>query len=101
MQLIPPDLADRTDVSVRWLSGAKVTEVTGQDLAADVETQKTLLAEIGVTARSKVGLQGENSYLWMVTDLALAELNAVSVVFPPEFNNRKVDDLIKDYGLVF
>lgn len=101
MQLIPPDLADRTDVSVRWLSDAKVTEVTGQDLAADVETQKTLLAEIGVTARSKVGLQGENSYLWMVTDLALAELNAVSVVFPPEFNNRKVDDLIKDYGLVF
>lgn len=101
MRLIPADRTDYLRFTIRWLTDAGIHEYTAQDFVTAVEYEKTKLAAVGVGKRDKVGIRGDNSYLWLVTDVALTELDAVSVVFPPEFKDRSNEELINDYALSF
>lgn len=101
MRLLPADGPAELSFSIRWLTERGVVEYSAQDFIRDVETQKKAFSDLGVKARDKVGIRGENSYLWLVTDVALAELDAVSVVFPPEFSNHSDNALLSDYALRF
>lgn len=101
MRLLPVDGPDKLRLSIRWLTNTGVVEYSAQDFTSDVGTQKKALSELGIKARDKVGIRGENSYLWLVTDVALAELDAVSVVFPSEFADRSDEELLDDYALCF
>lgn len=94
-------LSKNRTFSISWLTDDGVIELSAKDFEADVEAQKRLLVSVGIQPRDKVGVRGENSYLWIVTDVALAELDAVSVVFPPEFENRSDEELIEHYALSF
>ncbi|MBT7561831.1 MAG: hypothetical protein HN616_05455, partial [Proteobacteria bacterium] len=76
----------------------KSVSYSSLDFEARVDAEKKLLSNIGIKAGTKVGIRGDNSYLWMVTDIALTELDAVSIVFPKEFNDHDLDDLIATYG---
>lgn len=78
-----------------------MTTSSAQQLRADIDTQKTALTSLGLKPGDKVGLSGSNSYLWMITDLAMVELDIVSVVFPGEFAEKPIDELMSDYGLKF
>lgn len=66
-----------------------------------MDQEKKILAAIGIKAGDKVGIRGDNSYAWMVTDVALAELDAVSIVFPNEFKDESLTSLTSQYGLCF
>ena len=101
MRVIPDSDGYRPTFSVRWLASEGEQTFSGSDFVADVETQKSALSDIGLRPKDKVGLRGDNSYLWMVTDVALAELDIVSVVFPNEFQDQEVETLIDQYGLHF
>lgn len=101
MRLLPETESPPPTFSTRWLTNNGVVEYSAQNFVDDVESQKGKLGEVGVKPRDKVGVRGENSYLWMINDVALAELDAVSVVFPPEFKDRSDEELIRDYGLSF
>lgn len=101
MRLLPADGSDTLSLSIRWLNGTEVAEYSAQDFVSAVEGQKKALSGLGIKPSDKVGIRGENSYLWMVTDVALAELDAVSVVFPPEFSDRSDAQLLADYALSF
>ena len=101
MRLLPPDLAAQSHFSLRWLTPDGIKTYEAGTFFSDVIAEKDKLSRIGIKAGDKVGIRGDNSYLWLVSDVALAELDAVSVAFPAEFKDRSLDDLILPYGLVF
>ena len=53
----------------------------------------------GVTAGSRVGIYAPNSYHWLVHDLALIELNAVSVPFTDDFAGKINQALLDRYDI--
>ncbi|HET9284846.1 MAG TPA: AMP-binding protein [Candidatus Angelobacter sp.] len=69
------------------------------DVVADVKAACSALSSFGVGAGSRVGLRAPNSYHWMVYDLALIELKAVSIAFTDDFINTPTEDLFQRYAL--
>ncbi len=69
-------------------------------VGADVAAARSRLEGWGVGAGSRVGLLAENSYEWVVYDLALLACGAISIPFPPEeFAQTSSDELARRYGL--
>ena len=101
MRLIGSSRASQPRYTIHWHASGKSVSYSSLDFEARVDAEKKLLSNIGIKAGTKVGIRGDNSYLWMVTDIALTELDAVSIVFPKEFNDHDLDDLIATYGLSF
>ncbi|MFF7249398.1 AMP-binding protein [Embleya sp. NPDC008237] len=61
----------------------------------DVLAACAALTAAGVAAGTHVGLLGENSYDWIVTDLALIRLRAVSVALPVEGNRARTEEELR------
>lgn len=101
MRIISSDHANPPLFSMRWLTPAGTKHYSGIEFVADVNEEKKLIAAIGIRAGDKVGIRGDNSYAWMVSDVALAELDVVSVVFPTEFQEEPLTVLSSQYGLCF
>ncbi len=57
------------------------------------------LSAIGVKPGMRVGISARNCYEWVIYDLALIELRAVSVAFTDDFAKTPVDELIEKYSL--
>lgn len=53
----------------------------------------------GVTAGSRVGIYAPNSYHWLVHDLALIELGAISVPFTDDFAGKVNQALLDQYNI--
>ncbi|HEU5148936.1 MAG TPA: AMP-binding protein [Iamia sp.] len=69
-------------------------------LSADVAAAAALLREIGIAEGHRVGLLGENSYEWVVYDLACMAVGAVSVgLLEDDLITGTVDDLVARFGL--
>jgi long-subunit acyl-CoA synthetase (AMP-forming) len=47
----------------------------------------------------RVGIRAPNSYQWIVYDLALIQLRAVSVAFTDDFANMSAEELCEKYSL--
>jgi len=101
LQLLPAQKGKAPSFTVQWLVPGGVTTTSAQQFRADLDTQKTALKSLGLKPDDKVGLSGSNSYLWMITDIAMVELDVVSVIFPPEFAEKPTHELMSDYGLKF
>jgi long-chain acyl-CoA synthetase len=65
----------------------------------DVRNACTQLAAWGVKPGMRVGIFAPNSYQWMIHELALIELRAISVVFTDDFKGRDLSDLCEKYSL--
>ena len=65
------------------------------DLAVEVDRAAQNLKDWGVVLRGRVGLYAPNSVHWMVYDLALIKLGAVSVPFTSDFAG-KIDRALLD-----
>src|SRR5579872_6252641 len=65
------------------------------DLAADVDRAAQNLKRWGVAPGARVGIYAPNSVHWMVYDLALIQLGAVSVPFTSDFAG-KIDRALLD-----
>ncbi|HEY2011520.1 MAG TPA: AMP-binding protein [Rhizomicrobium sp.] len=57
------------------------------------------LSAWGVKAGTRVGIYAPNSYAWLVHDLALIELGAISVPFTDDFAGKVNQELLDKYGI--
>jgi long-chain acyl-CoA synthetase len=85
--------------SVQCLDGGKVVEHSYPQLARDVGTALTKLCQWGVVAGMRVGIYAQNSYQWLVYDLALIEIEAIAVPFTRDFSGALDEALFSKYGI--
>jgi long-chain acyl-CoA synthetase len=70
------------------------------EVYADVQAAVSGLESYGIEPGMHVGLLAENCYEWIVYDLALLQLNCITVCFPPEeFSNVPLESLGEKYAL--
>ncbi|HVW73885.1 MAG TPA: AMP-binding protein [Rhizomicrobium sp.] len=69
------------------------------DLHDDVLRTRDELRAWGVKQGSRVGIYAPNSYAWLVHDLALIELGAISVPFTDDFAGKVNQDLLDKYNI--
>ncbi len=77
----------------------KVVKRDHQTVYADVMAACTRLREWGVQRGARVGIWAYNCYEWIIYDLALLELRALSVAFTDDFAGMTADELIDKYSL--
>jgi len=65
----------------------------------DVGHARARLRDWGVKAGTRVGIYAPNSYYWLVYDLALIELGAISVPFTDDFAGRINQELLDTYNI--
>jgi long-subunit acyl-CoA synthetase (AMP-forming) len=65
----------------------------------DVVRVRERLSSWGVRAGTRVGIYAPNSYSWLVHDLALIELGAISVPFTDDFAGKVNQDLLDKYNI--
>ena len=70
--------------------------ISGERALADVEALALALAEMGVTRGDRVALLGENRYEWVLTDLAVLGLGAVTVPIYPTLTAPQVRALLEN-----
>jgi long-chain acyl-CoA synthetase len=68
-------------------------------LAKDAERAHLLLAQWGVRPGMRVGIYAPNSYQWIVYDLALIEIGAISVPFTDDFAGKVNQELLDRYNI--
>ena len=68
-------------------------------LHGDVVRACDCLSAWGVKAGTRVGIYAPNSYAWLVHDLALIELGAISVPFTDDFAGKVNQDLLDKYNI--
>jgi long-chain acyl-CoA synthetase len=65
----------------------------------DVLRARDCLGAWGVKAGTRVGIYAPNSYSWLVHDLALIELGAISVPLTDDFAGKVDQELLDKYGI--
>ena len=66
-------------------------------LANDMAQARQALTDWGVRSGMRVGIYAPNSYQWLVYDLALIHIGAISVPFTDDFAGAVNDDLLARY----
>lgn len=88
----------RENAILTFEKGAVVRRTHAQ-MCADVAAACASLRNWGVQAGMRVGILACNCYEWIVYDVALLELRAVSVAFTEDFASMSSDELIQKYCL--
>src|SRR5438046_8362673 len=101
MQLanIVPALRGNTS---NWLAMHRLTGTktyTFDQIYTDVQKAIEFLTQCGVQPGMRVGVLADNSYEWIVLDLATLELKCRLVAFPEAFAADDVDQLAEHYEL--
>jgi long-subunit acyl-CoA synthetase (AMP-forming) len=100
MRALVDRLTARPDATISYQVDGVLVSRTFAELAADVDRAAEQLRSAGVRPRDHVGLCGENSYEWIVADLALIELDAVSVALSPDYvTDQTWPQLFTRYGM--
>src|SRR6202012_4962124 len=100
MQLSRLVTAARTGKSaVYTFDRGKTERYPFPQLAADVDRVRAKLSAWGVASRMRVGIYAPNSYHWLVHDLALIEIGAISVPFTDDFAGMVNDALLEKYHI--
>ena len=69
------------------------------NLASDVALARKSLTAWGVKAGMRVGIFAPNSYHWLVHDLALIDVGAISVAFTDDFAGRINEETLAKYDV--
>ncbi len=77
----------------------KVARHSHAALYDDVVRVRESLRAWGVKAGTRVGIYAPNSYHWLVFDLALVELKAISMPFTDDFAGKVNQDLLDRYNV--
>jgi long-subunit acyl-CoA synthetase (AMP-forming) len=85
--------------AVITLEGGKAVRHGYADLAADVARAQEQLVHWNVRAGVRVGMFAPNSYAYMVYDLALIGLKAITVPFTDDFAASLNPELIEKYNI--
>ena len=89
----------RTSNSIYSYENGRVAQRTHADVYRDVRAAVAALESWGVKAGMRVGIRAFNCYQWIVYDLAIIELRAVSVAFTDDFNTATAEELRDKYDL--
>jgi len=65
----------------------------------EVMRTRRALADWGVQPGMRVGIYAPNSYRWLVHDLALIDIGAISVPFTDDFTGQVNDELLARYDI--
>lgn len=85
--------------AVHTFSGGKVTRHSYTSLSWDTERARQALESWGVKPGMRVGIYAPNSYHWLVHDLALIAIGAISVPFTDDFVDAVNDELLTRYDI--
>ncbi len=91
--------AEKRDHAIFTYEGGKAVRRTAATLGGDVNAACARLQDWNVKPGMRVGIRSENCYSWLVYDLALIELRALSVAFTSDFNGVSAKELFRRYGL--
>lgn len=83
--------------AIHTLENGIAVERSYQELRRHCAAAVEILRGWGVAPGARVGIFAPNSYLWLVYDLALLEIGAVSVAFTDDFKDSLGDDILKKY----
>jgi long-chain acyl-CoA synthetase len=89
---------NRANAIVTFEKG-QVVKRTHARVHADVRKACARLESWGVKRGQRVGIWAHNCYEWLIYDLALLELRALSVAFTDDFSAIPCDELIDRYSL--
>jgi long-chain acyl-CoA synthetase len=85
--------------SIISFENGRVVKRTHADVYADVQAACARLAGWGLRAGMRVGIRAPNSYQWIIYDLALIQLRAISVAFTDDFAHIGAQELCEKYSL--
>lgn len=91
-------LQHRVEGGVIVIAENSIREHGIRELARDVNTVVEYLGRGGLGEGDRVGMQGPNSYQWLVLDLALISAGCISICVPPEaaeFDSAPVASVIE------
>lgn len=92
-------LPQRSTSRIYSYENGRVVQRTHAEVYADVRAAVARLEGWGVKAGMRVGIRAPNCYQWIVYDLAIIELRAVSVAFTDDFNTTTAEELRDKYEL--
>jgi long-chain acyl-CoA synthetase len=87
------------DQGILYFDKGRVVRRAFPDVRKDVEKAVERLKGYGVKAGMRVGIRATNCYPWIVYDIALLEMRAVSVAFTEDFFPTAADELQQKYEL--
>src|SRR6202035_968098 len=85
--------------AIRTFEKGKLVTRTHDCVYNDVRAACTRLKSWGLRPGMRVGILAGNCYEWIVYDLALLEMRALSVAFTDDFAGLSSDQLIDQYSL--
>ena len=97
-QNLVPALPSKRGAVYTLENGASVARSYFQ-LHQDIISARDLLFRWGVKRGMRVGIYAPNSYHWLVYDLALLNIGAVSVAFTDDFQGRLNEATLETYGV--
>lgn len=92
-------LPQRHTSKIYSYENGRVAQRTHAEVFADVSAAVTALKGWGVKRGMRVGIRAPNCYQWIVYDLAIIELRAISVAFTDDFNAAAAEELRDRYDL--
>lgn len=84
---------------VTWVHAKATHSRAGAEICRDIDREVARLTSCGVVPGARVGIRASNSYRWLVVDLALLSMRAVSVAFTSDFGNADPAELIESHQL--
>jgi len=92
-------LPEQTSHNIISFESGRVVKRTHADVYADVQAACDRLRAWGLKPGMRVGIRAPNSYQWIIYDLALIQLRAVSVAFTDDFAQMSAEELCEKYSL--
>lgn len=92
-------LRDRHEPAILTFDKGQTVRRAHATVFEDVRATVGRLASWGVRPGMRVGIRAQNCYEWLVHDLALIELRAVSVAFTDDFAPARSEELCDRYAL--
>ncbi len=99
LRTLVPRLEQQTGHSVITFEKGRVVTRDHQTVYADVQAAAARLTDWGLKPGMRAGIRAPNSYEWVIYDLALLHLRAVSVAFTDDFAEASAEDLAEKYSL--
>jgi long-subunit acyl-CoA synthetase (AMP-forming) len=98
LQLLPR-LSVHPNNRVITFEKGQVVERSHADVLKDIQATRTKLETWGVKAGMRVGIRAPNCYQWLLYDVALIELRAVTLGFTDDFDANTPEELRERYSL--
>jgi long-chain acyl-CoA synthetase len=93
-------VADRTKTeAIATFERGSLTTRSTKTLCDDVAVAVKALSNWGIRPGMRVGIHAANCYQWLVFDLALIDIRAISVAFTDDFADEAICDLVERYSL--